>query len=473
MNAGNPMPLRFDSTPISSWEKLWDGRLRVKATFSKVGPLAYVKPDGSTQIEIVPAEELFRQDSLETAAMAAVTLNHPPEGIVTPRTWKKYNVGASGSRVEARMDEGLVEVVYVIGDEEAIKAVQEGDVSEVSVGYQVTLDRREDGLYQTNRQYNHHALVPKGRAGASVRLHYDNADDSPEFRIDAAEDVAWLCDADMGGESPVPEQPEQPEEDDEGPEIEIEISADKKTKPRRRGDSMTTTNTDANKGKGKGGMVEYRGMEMSEDAMKAMKDLETQVDGMGKGKAKGGKMTTYKGFEMSEDAVEAMKELENQVDMGCGGGKGKKMDSAIEAERDMLKARVDSLQSELDNRLDAAAVETLAQAKLNAFTAASPYLPADTRFDAALSPVDWKRQAIAAASPNLNLDGKDEAYITAAFDVLSTTQRGDAFKAAASAAQVGGHRESSLNVDADIDEEQIRKDAYNAVQAAYCWKEDQ
>jgi hypothetical protein len=468
MNAGIPMPLRFDSTPISSWEKLWDGRLRVKATFSKVGPLAYVKPDGSTQIEIVPAEELFRQDSLETAAMAAVTLNHPPEGIVTPRTWKKYNVGASGSRVEARTDEGLVEVVYVIGDEEAIKAVQEGDVSEVSVGYQVTLDRREDGLYQTNRQYNHHALVPKGRAGASVRLHYDNADDSPEFRIDAAEDVAWLCDADMGGESPVPVQPEEPEEDDEGPEIEIEISADKKTKPRK-GDSMTT-NTDA-KGKGKGGMVEYRGMEMSEDAMKAMKDLETQVDGMGKAKAKGGKMTTYKGFEMSEDAVEAMKELETQVDMGCGGKRKDSDYTALEAQRDMLQSKVDSLQAELNTRMDAAAVETLAQAKLDAFTAASPYLPADTRFDAALSPVDWKRQAIAAASPNLNLDGKDESYITAAFDVLSTTQRGDAFKAAASAAQVGGHRESSLNADAeDFDEAQYRKDMADAT-AAYCWKE--
>ena len=172
------MSLRFDRAPLNTVERLADGRLRVRATFSRTGPLNYLRADGTLQTEHVTADELFRTDSLDTAGLAPVTLGHPSEGMVTPANWKKYAVGASGSKVVANRADGLVDVVFVVGDEEAIAAIEGGKATEVSAGYSTLVEQRGDGRwYQTNRQYNHLALVEHGRAGPSVRLHLDDADD--------------------------------------------------------------------------------------------------------------------------------------------------------------------------------------------------------------------------------------------------------------------------------------------------------
>jgi uncharacterized protein len=172
------MSLRFDRAPLNTVERLADGRLRVRATFSRTGPLNYLRADGTLQTEHVTDEELFRTDSLDTAGLAPVTLGHPIEGMVTPANWKKYAVGASGSKVVANRADGMVDVVFVVGDEEAIAAIEGGKATEVSAGYSTLVEQRGDGRwYQTNRQYNHLALVERGRAGPSVRLHLDAVDD--------------------------------------------------------------------------------------------------------------------------------------------------------------------------------------------------------------------------------------------------------------------------------------------------------
>jgi len=215
------MSLRFDRASLNDVERLPDGRLRVRATFSRVGPLNYLRADGSFQQEIVTPEELFREDSLATAGLAVVTLGHPPDGVVTPKNWKKYGVGASGSEIKANRVDGLVSVVFVVGDEEAIEAVEEGRATEVSAGYSTTVVQRGDGLfYQTDRQYNHLALVERGRAGPTVRLH-----------LDAADDWAW----------------QQADDDDD-----------------------QTTNAD-------GGCMKYKGFEMDEGAVDAFKKMEADM----------------------------------------------------------------------------------------------------------------------------------------------------------------------------------------------------
>ncbi|MEM9214067.1 MAG: DUF2213 domain-containing protein [Cyanobacteria bacterium P01_F01_bin.150] len=170
------MAHRLDNGRINNWQKLDDGRLRVMASVSRVGDLEYRLPNGERQIESLTAEELFNADSLDTAATAPVTLTHPPE-FVTPKTWKKYNVGATGSQVFAKQDEGLVDIVFVVGDEEAIKAVEEDGIREVSAGYTTELKADGEKIYQTNRRYNHFALVPKGRAGETVALHMDSCEE--------------------------------------------------------------------------------------------------------------------------------------------------------------------------------------------------------------------------------------------------------------------------------------------------------
>lgn len=390
------MVVRFDRAPITKSEKLPDGRLRVWASFSRVGPLRYLDSEGQQRTEWVTAEELFRTDSLETAALAPVTLGHPEEGMVTPDNWMKYSVGASGSTIKANPDNGLVDVVFVVGAREALDRADQQEPLEVSAGYTAQIEQRDDGkFYQTNRRYNHLALVERGRAGPDVRLHLDAADD---FAVQVFDDCS------------------------------------------------TTPRTD----------MKYKGMEMSEDVMKAYKDMEGQIE----------KLTAdMVGVKEKKDAAEG------------------ELVTTLTAERDILKSRVDSLTAERDARMDASDVEKsaqkLAQAKFDAFEAALPYLPKEAKFDAAASPLDWKRQAISAANPDLKLDGKDDAYINAAFDMLGTLgvaqrsdeQRADDFRQTLESAKTGGHEGAGLHREDSSDADTQYRADREAATSAYCWKE--
>ena len=319
------MSLRIDRAPIKKYEKLSDGRLRVMATFSRVGPLDYLRADGTTQTEWITAEELFKEDSLDSAALAPVTLGHPSAGLITPQNWKEYAVGASGSKITVRQDEGLVDIVYVINDQEAIDAVQQGDTKEVSMGYQTVVEQREDGkFYQTKRRYNHHALVPKGRAGSTVRLH-----------LDSDEDFAVQVNTDDKG---VPDM------------------------PKIKGVDVPQLVYD-----------EYMSVKEDRDSLKS------------------------KLSQIKSDAADLTK---------------------VTAERDMLQAKVDSQAEDLKTKLDADQITAAAQARLDAFDQAKPFLPKETKFDAKVEPTQWMRKAIAAANPKLNLDEKSDEYIQAAFDTL-------------------------------------------------------
>lgn len=292
--------VRYDRASISNYEKLSDGRLRVMATFSRVGDLQYLQPDGSTRTERVTADELFRIDSLDTAGLAPVTLGHPPEGMVTPSNWKRYAVGASGSQILARRNDGLVDVVFLVGDEEAIDAVESGKAKEVSAGYSTLVERSDDGtLIQTNRKYNHFALVPRGRAGSAVRLHLDSADEDLDCavmaqRIDEDGDLVEFSD-----------------------EEEEDFNTDAECSCKKDGDC------------GMGGM----------DGMKA-------------------KTKKWKGYELPTDAVDEITAMEEK--MAAMGEAAKKMDSlqarvdSLEAERDRMdeQYRSDAIGVEAQKRLD-------------------------------------------------------------------------------------------------------------------------
>lgn len=177
------MAIRLDKGKIQSWQKMDDGRLRVMATISRVGELEYQMPNGEIQVETLTADELFNADSLDTAATAPVTLNHPPH-FVTADNWKQYVVGSTGSQVFAKTDEGLVDIVFVIGEKGAIDAVEKDGIREVSAGYTTKHKKDKSRIYQTERRYNHFALVPKGRAGKTVALHMDSLDEELGIQID-------------------------------------------------------------------------------------------------------------------------------------------------------------------------------------------------------------------------------------------------------------------------------------------------
>lgn len=184
----NDKPIvRFDSATAKSCRRVGD-RLQVVATVSRTATqkgdgLKYLKADGGIQEEFLTPEELFDEDSIDTARMAPVTFGHPSDGGLVGDRWSEFSVGAAGSSVIARQDEGLLDLVFTIGDraavDEAERAAQQGQPLEVSAGYTTIVVNRDGELHQTQRRYDHFAVLPMGvkaRAGKTAKLHMDNQD---------------------------------------------------------------------------------------------------------------------------------------------------------------------------------------------------------------------------------------------------------------------------------------------------------
>lgn len=173
--------LRFDRAEMSpDWEETPEGYLRIKATFARTGLQRYRRQDGTEAIEYRPEVEVAREDALLSLANLPVTLEHPPD-LLTPETCRQYQRGHTGSMVEYRSPFAVGFVT--VTDAEAIEAIKRGDAREVSVGYRVKYDstpgvtpdgQRYDGV-QREISGNHVAIVRKGRAGPEVRLHMDSA----------------------------------------------------------------------------------------------------------------------------------------------------------------------------------------------------------------------------------------------------------------------------------------------------------
>ena len=174
------MVLRFDTGTLGKAERTPQGGIRVPAALTRVGVFEYTNPDGSIRREYRPAQEVSREDSLRTLLDAPVTNLH--HGLVDASNWRRVSVG--GVSGQPRMDGDHVVGDLVIQDQEVIGLVESGERREVSCGYTCDLDftpgttptgERYDAI-QVGIQYNHVALVPRGRAGSSVALRLDAAD---------------------------------------------------------------------------------------------------------------------------------------------------------------------------------------------------------------------------------------------------------------------------------------------------------
>lgn len=123
---------------------------------------AEVGLDGNDVIDVVrEAFDVFDEDSLASMDGKPITLYHPEE-MVTSENFKKYAVGFI-KNVHRKGD--LIIGDLVINDMEAIEKIIDGDIKDLSLGYQAKLVPTGDGrLKQTNIIINHLAIVPEGRA---------------------------------------------------------------------------------------------------------------------------------------------------------------------------------------------------------------------------------------------------------------------------------------------------------------------
>jgi uncharacterized protein len=174
---------KLDALKNDRYQITDEGFLTCQASVTRAGVFDYLDDSGKTVRELRSAEEVFAEDSLATLRMIPVTFQHPQAKRVTVDNNRQLNVGLTGEVVTH--DEEFVHCTVKILDKAVVAYVLDrhgqGKDVELSCGYdaevlQVSGEHPTEGHYdavQKNIRYNHLSIVPRGRAGANVKLKLD------------------------------------------------------------------------------------------------------------------------------------------------------------------------------------------------------------------------------------------------------------------------------------------------------------
>ncbi|WP_431207503.1 DUF2213 domain-containing protein [Burkholderia cepacia] len=135
-------------------------------------------PDGLIRISRTP-EEVFRDATLASCAGKPVTLDHPDD-FVTPATFSALGKGVMlNIRRGDGIENDLIVADLLITSQDAIDAVQDEEIEEVSLGYEADYEQVSPGRgVQRNIVVNHVAIVPRGRCGPRCAI----GDKEPEMK---------------------------------------------------------------------------------------------------------------------------------------------------------------------------------------------------------------------------------------------------------------------------------------------------
>lgn len=176
--------LHLTSVRTDAITHLPSGGIKVEAVLARSGVLEYRTPAGVTR-ELRPAAVLADAAAVESLKGATVTVHHPRDQRITTDNYRAHTVGHVAD-VRAVGDQLLGDVIIM--DESAIRAIEAGELIELSPGYTVELDSTpgvdpDYGEYDsatTRMTFNHISLLPpgRGRQGAGVSLRLDSADNA-------------------------------------------------------------------------------------------------------------------------------------------------------------------------------------------------------------------------------------------------------------------------------------------------------
>lgn len=173
--------VRFDIAAIKNPVITPEGYLKCDAVIvAKAGTLEYeVRPDGKPgmRTDFISADELGRADSIESLKMLPILNGHPrdlPKGFINSETVKGRAIGHVGEVI--KMDGDSLVASIIITDAGAVQDYKNGKRG-LSLGYLAdlmvtpgTFGGRKYDFVQTNRRYNHLALVNRGRAGEDAKI---------------------------------------------------------------------------------------------------------------------------------------------------------------------------------------------------------------------------------------------------------------------------------------------------------------
>ena len=172
--------LRFDFNGSSGeFKRTPQGFLRVNALLTKTGVFNYAMGR-----EYRSDEEIFHADSLASIKGAPVTDLHPSEigadSFLTPANAKQHMVGITEN---IERDGSYLKGSLIIFHEDVIRAIENGERKEISLGYKCRLEPTAGSVngeaydaIQRDIIVNHVAIGPKGwgRAGPDCAIRTDS-----------------------------------------------------------------------------------------------------------------------------------------------------------------------------------------------------------------------------------------------------------------------------------------------------------
>lgn len=380
---------RLDSISLDQTYYTDEGYLVDHPVVTTCGIFEYQNEDGSTRRELRLPEHVFSEKSLKSYKGKPIIITHDA-GEVDKNNVRREQIGTIMS--EGYQDGDNVRCEIIIHDTDAL---QKCGLKELSLGYSLdTVDEpgRWNGesydCIQKNIEINHLALVGEARAGESARLNIDGRDDdyktlkggrismqnenhdlTPEemeaaialYKAQkAAENVTGGETDGNGPDGDVP--PAEPEKKEKSPVETVRENMDRRD---AEGGNMKPEDVVAEQ------KADIQTLLEEIDRMQAANDMNI-VDGCGEENADSDENGTGQGEKPQAEKT--------------GGEKGVNMDSVDQ----MFKDRLDICR--MADRLGLDGVENL-------------------------SVTEGRKKIIKAVNPKMNLDGKNDGYINAAYDI--------------------------------------------------------
>ena len=169
--------IRLDSLPLSQTYFTPEGYLVDRPILTSTGIFEYHNPDGSIRRELRLPEDVFDPESLRSYKGRPIIITHDA-GLVTKDNVKANQIGTILTEGYRSQDDVRAEIIIHDTD-----GMQDAGLKELSLGYNLDLEETPgewEGQHydaiQRNIRINHLALVREARAGEQARLNIDSRD---------------------------------------------------------------------------------------------------------------------------------------------------------------------------------------------------------------------------------------------------------------------------------------------------------
>ncbi len=395
---------RIDSMSIDKTYYTDEGYLIDHPVVTTCGIFEYRNEDGTTRRELRLPEDVFAEESLKSYKGKPIIITHEA-GEVDKDNVRGEQIGtimSSGYR-----DGDSVRCEIIIHDTNALKSC---GLKELSLGYSLDTDDTP-GVYrgepydcvQKNIEINHLALVGEARAGQKARLNIDGKEDDIQILKGGRVIMYKLDSKSPGADGQTELSPE---------EMEAAIALFKAQQA-------------VNQARGEGTDGEPAGEESEVDANEAaeknpidkVRENISRREGEGESMAPKDMIAEQKAdLDLLLSEIDKLLAVRDMNDDSTGGAAGREEETPSEEEDE--DSPKESLEKPNEKRVNMDSVDRIIQERLDICRMADRlHLDGVEK----LTVREGRKRIIRVVNPKVNLDGKSDSYINAAYDIAKQT----------------------------------------------------